>query len=91
MAEVLTLPPRLDTTTVGDLSREMTSVLTAGTVRLDGSAVTHMGALGVQVILAAARTVKANGGRIEITDLSDRAERQLSYMGITPEFLSEGA
>ncbi|WP_299145449.1 STAS domain-containing protein [uncultured Tateyamaria sp.] len=91
MVETLTLPPRLDASTVNGLSREITSRLDTGKLRFDGSGVTHMGALGVQLIMSAARSVRANGGQIEFTDLSDRAERQLSYMGITPENLVEGA
>ncbi|WP_299626211.1 STAS domain-containing protein [uncultured Tateyamaria sp.] len=91
MVEPIVLPPRLDLAAVATLTQSMASQVPGGKVVLDGSEITHLGALCAQSIISAARTVLDAGGSLEITGLTERAVQQLSCMGLTPEMLAEGA
>jgi chemotaxis protein CheX len=90
MTDAILLPARLDGDGVRALTPLLLSGIKTGHITLDASAVTHMGALGVQAILAAARDLRATGGQISILSLTDRAADQLALMGLTPIQLSEG-
>ena len=59
-------------------------------VILDFEKVTHLGALCLQVLLAAAKTFSAQGRTLKITNLSDRVSDQLRVMGMTPETVVRG-
>lgn len=91
MPDPIVMEPRMDLSTVELFVQSMLMQATEGRIVLDGSNVTHMGALCAQAIISAARTVGDAGGSLEITDLSDRASQQLKCMGLTPEILAEGA
>ena len=91
MPDPLVLPQRLDAATVTVLTAELKDAVVNGAVRLDASQVTHMGALGVQALIVAARAVTENGGVFEFTALSDKAGTHLVHMGLTPEIIAEGA
>jgi len=91
MTEPLTLPARLDAAELGKLAPRLTDACRGGVVLLDASQVTHLGALGTQLILAAAREQRGQGGTLEFCAISDRAVSQLAMMGLTPQQLSEGA
>mmetsp|Transcript_29630 Transcript_29630/g.58586 ORF Transcript_29630/g.58586 Transcript_29630/m.58586 type:complete len:93 (+) Transcript_29630:89-367(+) len=91
MAEPIVLPARLDLAAVATLAQDMADHVPGGRIVLDGSAVTHFGALCAQSVISAARTVRDAGGSLEIRGLSDRAVQHLDAMGLTPEMLAEGA
>ena len=90
MPDTILLPPRLDAHAVEDLANRLPDACEAATVTMDASQVTHMSALAVQLILAAARHLRAGGGQLHIATISDRATEQLRVMGLTPTSLSEG-
>lgn len=93
MPDTILLPPRLDAHAVEDLANRLPDACDAcdaATVTMDASQVTHMSALAVQLILAAARHLRAGGGQLHIATISDRATEQLRVMGLTPTSLSEG-
>ncbi|WP_299731701.1 STAS domain-containing protein [uncultured Tateyamaria sp.] len=91
MTEPIQLPARLDATELSAFAPRLTEACTGGTVQIDAGEVTHMGALGVQLILAAARDQRSLGGTLEICAISERATSQLAMMGLSPQQLSEGA
>ncbi len=86
MADAICLPAKLDTVALRDLCTDLTRALGERELRLDAGDVTHMGALGAQMILAAARDLRACGGAFEIVAISDRARDQLAMMGLSPDF-----
>lgn len=90
MTDTIALPARLDSGSLKSMLVELTTATAQGHVRIDASAVTHMSALGAQMILSAARSVREGGGTLEISEISDRACDQLAMMGLTPQTLSEG-
>ncbi len=86
MAEPIPLPPRLDLSSVP-------AVLVALKLRpddqplvLDAADVSHFGALGLQMVLAAAKSV---GPRFKLLNVSGKALKQLHFMGVTPEKIIE--
>ncbi len=89
MSAPLQLPAKLDLPAslqlVGDL-REID-----GDMHIDASNVTHMGALCLQALIAAARKAKGAGSKFEITGISEKVAAQLAAMGTSPEHLAEGA
>ena len=91
MTEPMLLPPRLDAKELSTCAPHLTEACTGGEVQLDARAVTHMGALAAQLIVAAARAQHSQGGTLKISAISERASSQLAMMGLTPEQLSEGA
>ena len=91
MTDPVLLPARLDADGVRTLAPSLGAASKTGHVSLDASAVTHMGALGVQLIMAAARDVRATGGTLDFLAISDRAVDQLALMGLSPSQLSKGA
>lgn len=86
MADAISLPAKLDGFALRDLWTELTQAVANQEMRIDAGDVTHMGALGAQMILAAARDLRANGGDFEMIALSTRACDQLAVMGLTPDF-----
>ncbi|WP_299147746.1 STAS domain-containing protein [uncultured Tateyamaria sp.] len=91
MSDVVVLPARLDVTGVGDVHAHLRAVAAGGVVRVDASNVTHMGALGAQLLLSAGKTARDAGGGLDLVHVSARALDQLADMGLTPENLMEGA
>ena len=91
MSEAVLLEPRLDVHAAPKLAATLAALPPASTVTVDGSAVTQFGALGVQVLMGAARQFAAAGGRLDLVDLSDRGMEQLSVMGLTPAQVTGGA
>lgn len=91
MAEPIVLAERLDTVGAAALASELMQQPADGHVVLDASAVTHFGAQAVQVLVSAARTLSTAGGRLECTDMNDRAAAQLQAMGLSISDLMEVA
>lgn len=83
------LQERLDGAAAIELAAELSKLPCDGTVVLDGSRVTHFGALALQVVLSAGKTFLSGGGTIRCVDLPDRAASHLAAMGIDGEKLME--
>lgn len=79
---IIPLPPQLDGASAAALR---TALLAArgGPVALDGAAVTRFGALGLQVLLAGARTWTEDAFAFELTDPSPALEQGLRQLGAT--------
>lgn len=89
MSDVLTLPARLDLPGASEVLNELKKF--SGPVHVDASALTHLGALGLQVLVAAARDAKARDAEFQFTGSSERILAQMAVMGVSPEQLMEGA
>lgn len=85
---VVKLAPRLDTAQAGAMA---TSILQhAGQdLALDASEVTHVGAMGLQVMRAAAKSWQASGHTLTISGLSNDCTDQLQLLGFSPESLCQ--
>ncbi|OWY18394.1 hypothetical protein B6V73_00885 [Thioclava sp. JM3] len=77
----LTLPDRIDLATVRSLHESLTCVATQD-VALDASNVTHLGALGLQLLVSAAKTARGAGHRLEITSSSEAFDSALARFGL---------
>ncbi len=89
MTEPLILQPKLDLPAAAPLAEELKSRL-GGPVVIDAGQVTHIGALCLQVLLSAAKSLKAAGHGMSITNASDKVVEQLAQMGFSPETVAEG-
>ncbi|OWU84926.1 hypothetical protein ATO6_11535 [Oceanicola sp. 22II-s10i] len=90
MSDSYRLPARLDLPAAEPLAQALRGRLGAN-MTLDGSDVTHLGALCLQVLLSAARTVRHAGHDFALVNASDRLTEQLASLGFTPDRLSGGA
>lgn len=88
MADPILLPPRLDLSSVPAVLSALKLEPETETLVLDAANVTHFGALGLQMILALARTM---GDRVQLINVTDKALEQLHWMGMTPEKIAEVA
>lgn len=76
----LPLPARLDLKAAAPL-RDALLAVRGAPVTLDGSAVIHLGASGLQVLLAAAETWRAEGLDFQVIDPSAAFQEGLRQMG----------
>jgi len=90
MTEVIALAGKLDIRAVGPL-HELLGGHLSGDVTLDMGQVTHVGALCLQTLIAAARAVRATGHQLAFVNVSAALEAQFLTMGATPALISEGA
>lgn len=90
MTDTITLPARMDGSVLKDMLPTLVAAVKAKALCVDAQEVSHFGALGAQLILAAARDVRNAGGTFEMTAISDRAREQLAAMGLSPEMIMEG-
>lgn len=88
MSDVVSLPARLDMPAATRLLADLCSI--DGAITVDGHAVTHLGALGLQTLVAAARAAIARGDSFTLSDPSDQMIEQMRIMGLSPEQLAEG-
>ncbi|MBY6089611.1 STAS domain-containing protein [Pseudooceanicola sp. 502str34] len=87
----VTLPPRLDVAAAGPLAEELRSRLAAAEdLVIDAGPVSHLGALCLQVLLAAATSAREAGRGFRLIQMSDRVLDQARFMGFTPETIAEG-
>ena len=56
----------------------------------DLSAVTQLGALALQALIAAGRNARAEGKTLKLINTPDRVLEQLRTMGMSPETIMEG-
>lgn len=89
MGETIVLPPRLDLSSVTGLYTDLCAHSDKD-VTLDMEQVTYLGALGLQVMIAAARHAKEAGKTLSLRNISDRIVVQLRLLGATPETIMEG-
>lgn len=81
MSGVVTLPPRLDLASVAQVAGEIMAARGAP-LRLDASRVTHLGALGAQLLLAAARDWHESGQGLSIAPCSPAVDDALDCLGL---------
>ncbi len=91
MAEALKLPARMDLSAAQNLVNTLSKTDLAAGVQLDATDVKHLGALCAQAILSASQAAKDAGGRLEISNMNDRVEKQLAVMGLSKEMLEGDA
>jgi chemotaxis protein CheX len=86
-AQVLTFEGKLDLSTVGGLHK---ALLVAGDrdIIVDLARVTQLGALAMQMLIAASAALQAKGHRLRLANISDRVIAQIGAMGMTPEAIS---
>ncbi|MBV7409863.1 STAS domain-containing protein [Maritimibacter sp. DP1N21-5] len=87
MSATLLLPEKLDLRAAGPL-RDLLLAETGGDLELDASRVTHLGALSLQVIRAAARTWGEAGHTLTLTGASTNLADQMSLLGFTTDSLT---
>ncbi|SDD63640.1 chemotaxis protein CheX [Paracoccus isoporae] len=86
MTSKLTLPARLDLTAARPLARDIAQM--PGDILLDASAVTHLGGLCLQIILAARQHCKAQSRGFAIAAPSAEFAAALSIFGIAQAEIS---
>ena len=89
MSDPLLADAKLDLSAASDLATNLKSRADED-LTIDLSKVKHLGALCLQVFLAAAKSANAKGHRITFVNASDRVLDQLRVMGMTPENISGG-
>lgn len=90
MSETIKIPARLDLSAVQNFVTDLSSQDFSKDVTLDATDVNHLGALGAQAIIAAARASSTAGGQFSITNVSEQVEAQLVVMGMSAETLQGG-
>jgi chemotaxis protein CheX len=90
VGDPISLSGRLDLSAVGQLHDQLLA-RTDGDVTISLAEVTQLGALCVQVLISAARTTRAKGFNLHLTDASGLVLSQLAAMGLTPETIMEGS
>ncbi len=83
------LPARMDLSVAMQLVGDLRKL--DGDIRIDASGVTHMGALCLQALIAAARKANATGHTFEMSGVTDKVLDQMKVMGTAPDQLMEGA
>jgi chemotaxis protein CheX len=89
MTDPIVLAPRLDITAASDLLTTLRG-RTEAEVVVDLKEVKHLGALCLQVLLSAAKSLTAEERKIKIINTSDRVLDQMRVMGMTPEAIARG-
>ena len=88
MSATFTLPAKLDLRAAAPLREELLSRTGADLV-LDATALTHLGALSLQVLRAAARSWAEAGRSLSITGVSTDLADQLSLLGFSEDTLCD--
>jgi chemotaxis protein CheX len=89
MSDPIKLSAKLDLSAASALAADL-KLRHEDEVVLDLSEVRHLGALCLQVMLAAATTAVEDGRKLSCINATDRVIDQLRVMGVTPEMISEG-
>lgn len=84
MAVVITLPSRLDIASCRAVLPDLVAQR-AQAVELDGAAVSHIGAVGAQLLLSARASWGAEPGGLRVTGLAQSALKCLEDLGIAPD------
>ncbi|MEZ5723083.1 MAG: STAS domain-containing protein [Paracoccaceae bacterium] len=83
----LVLAPRLDLKAVAALQEELLA-RRGGDLALDAGKVDHLGAIGLQLLRAAARTWAEDGHVLTFADASTDLADQMVLLGFTPETIT---
>ena len=83
MLEKYALPERLDTATAPGLADALRGRL-GEVLMLDGAAVSKVGALGLQVLVAAVRQWREDGKELTLENPSDALLEGCKWLGISP-------
>ena len=89
MTNVIALAPRLDTPAAEPRAASLSA--RTGDVTLDAAGTTHIGALCLQVILAALAEAASRGDSLRLVNASPEIEDQLSLFGLRGDDLSADA
>jgi chemotaxis protein CheX len=87
MTPVVTLPERLDLSTVGTVADAFRARM-GGPVTIDAGAVTQLGALGVQVLLSAASAWSATGQAMSLVNPSAAFTAHAAELGLATDALA---
>lgn len=90
MSDRLAPEGKLDLSTVSELYAQLKE-RSGQDVILDLGQVTALGALCLQLFLAAAREARATGMSFEVVNVPDAVSTQIESMGFTAASLAEGA
>ena len=88
MSGTLTLPARMDLPAAVRLVSELREI--DGPICVDGRDVTHLGALGLQAMVAASRAANGRGDTFEIKNPSEKMIEHMLFMGVSPAEITEG-
>ena len=91
MTETVKLRPRLDLVSAPDLLADLMSADKTGPLEVDAGEVIHLGALGLQILIAAGLETRAAGGQMRLRHVGDDLEEQLHVSGLTIQNIEEGA
>ncbi|MGD1883082.1 MAG: STAS domain-containing protein [Paracoccaceae bacterium] len=91
MTETVKLRPRLDLVSAPDLLADLMSADKTGPLEVDAGEVIHLGALGLQILIASGLETKAAGGQMRLRHVGDDLEEQLHVSGLTIQNIEEGA
>lgn len=86
---VIELPESLDVPAAAPLAASLLKRV-GSPLAIDASRVQRLGALCLQVLLAAARTWKAEGHRLSLSAASPRFLEDLKLLGLEPDTFLEG-
>jgi chemotaxis protein CheX len=78
------LPPVLDSDGAAQLANALCDLRYAP-LTLDAAATRRIGAQGLQVLLSAARSWRADGNRLSLVNLGEEPRGHMRAMGIDPE------
>lgn len=87
-ARVLRLPARMNYAAADELS-EAFEHLRDSPIEVDASDVTHLGAIGLQVLLAARKQWQLDGVSFRLTGASAAFVDSLNLLGVQPETFSQ--
>ncbi|WP_299041799.1 STAS domain-containing protein [uncultured Tateyamaria sp.] len=89
MLDAIPLPARLDAATAPKLAAVLCNHVDSRDLDLDARHTTHVGAMGVQVLLSAQHTAHAKGRRFRLLNLQERARDHIRLMGLSELMMLE--
>jgi chemotaxis protein CheX len=84
LTDVIHLPARLDSAAARPVADSLRAVV-GRPVRIDATAVERAGALGIEVLVAAARQWQADGQPFELVGPSDAFTATCNLLGVLPD------
>lgn len=88
MTKEIPLPARMDYAAMDALYAEIKEAR-GEELALDGSSVSHLGASGLQLLLAAHKTWENDGTHLSVTRPSARFCEHLELLGLAPDYFSQ--
>lgn len=87
--DVMMLPERLDLSSVQEVA-DCLRLRVGRDLRLDAEEVTHLGGLGLQLLLASAKTWHEAGCRLRVSPRSAALDAALAAFGVSPDQIETG-